>query len=129
MTDLRLGALGFGLRGSLARIAHRPGRGSRVSVVAEHDPVPRDRAADRVPGVRTVDDHHKVIDAPDVDAVLVLTPDHTHADIACTSPVAARMAVAAGFRATESLRNGGTPLDVPPLDPELVAYFERGQTP
>ena len=45
-----------------------------------------------------------------------------------TSPVAARMAVAAGYQATVSLRDGGTPLDVPPLDPELVAYFDRGQT-
>lgn len=85
MTDLRLGALGFGLRGSLARIAHRPGRGSRVTVVAEHDPALRDRAADRIPGVRTVEDHRKVVDDPDVDAVLVLTPDHTHADIACAA--------------------------------------------
>ncbi|WP_406334862.1 Gfo/Idh/MocA family oxidoreductase [Streptomyces sp. NBC_00203] len=274
MTDLRLGALGFGLRGSLARIAHRPGRGSRVTVVAEHDPVLRDCAADRIPGARTVDDHHKVIGDPEVDAVLVLTPDHTHADIACealgagkavfvekplditiercdrytedghwpphtqralnpvidvedvsrvnmrldngvlaayqqchftpdywrnytvigdagrlenfgdgpggvvkvwnsrrsgqrdradaeyrvpeadentahggadpllideflrfareggrtdTSPVAARMAVAAGFRATESLRDGGTAREVPPLARDLVAYFERGQ--
>jgi hypothetical protein len=38
------------------------------------------------------------------------------------------MAVAAGFRATESLRAGGTPYEVSPPDPELVAYFERGQT-
>lgn len=45
-----------------------------------------------------------------------------------TSPVAARMAVAAGVRATASLRDGGTPREVPELDPELVAYFERGQT-
>jgi hypothetical protein len=45
-----------------------------------------------------------------------------------TSPVAARMAVAAGFGATESLRGGGAPREVPPLDAELVAYFERGQT-
>lgn len=44
-----------------------------------------------------------------------------------TSPVAARMAVAAGDRATASLRDGGTPYEVPPLDPELVDYFERGQ--
>ncbi|MFJ8045731.1 Gfo/Idh/MocA family protein [Kitasatospora sp. NPDC096147] len=44
-----------------------------------------------------------------------------------TSPVAARMAVAAGYLATLSLRDGGVPYDVPPLDPELVAYFERGQ--
>lgn len=83
MTDLRLGVLGFGLRGSLAHTAHRPGRGSRVTVVAEHDPALRERAADRIAGARAVDDHRKVVDDPDVDAVLVLTPDHTHADLAC----------------------------------------------
>ncbi|MEU7001005.1 Gfo/Idh/MocA family oxidoreductase [Nonomuraea sp. NPDC046570] len=42
-----------------------------------------------------------------------------------TSPVAARMSVAAGYLATRSLREGGVPYDVPPLDPELVAYFDR----
>ncbi len=41
-----------------------------------------------------------------------------------TSPIAARMSVAAGYQATMSLRNGGTPLDIPPLEEELVAYFE-----
>ncbi|RFU86553.1 gfo/Idh/MocA family oxidoreductase [Streptomyces triticagri] len=44
-----------------------------------------------------------------------------------TSPVAARMSVAAGYMATQSLRNGGAPYDVPPLDPELTAYFDGGQ--
>lgn len=44
-----------------------------------------------------------------------------------TSPVAARMAVAAGVRATQSLRDGGTPRRSPALAPELIAYFERGQ--
>ncbi|MET9534789.1 Gfo/Idh/MocA family oxidoreductase [Streptomyces sp. NPDC006649] len=44
-----------------------------------------------------------------------------------TSPVAARMSVAAGVMATQSLRAGGAPYDVPPLDPELIAYFESGQ--
>ncbi|MFJ2395776.1 MULTISPECIES: Gfo/Idh/MocA family protein [unclassified Streptomyces] len=82
MTDLRLGVLGFGLRGPLALTAHRPGRGSRVTVLAEHDPLLRESAAARIPGVRTVDDHREVVHASDVDAVLVLTPDHTHADLA-----------------------------------------------
>ena len=37
------------------------------------------------------------------------------------TPVAGRMAVAAGIAATESLRNGGIPVDVPTLDPALRA--------
>jgi predicted dehydrogenase len=41
-----------------------------------------------------------------------------------TSPVAARNSVAAGCVATDSLRNGGVPVEVPPLDPDIVAYFE-----
>ena len=41
-----------------------------------------------------------------------------------TSPVAARYGVTAGYLATESLRNGGIPLDVPPVDPSVRAYFE-----
>ncbi|MGO4454116.1 Gfo/Idh/MocA family protein [Arthrobacter sp. RAF14] len=45
-----------------------------------------------------------------------------------TSPVAARQAVAAGILAAESLRGDGSALTVPPLDPDLVEYFERGQT-
>jgi len=44
-----------------------------------------------------------------------------------TSPLAARMAVAAGYMATLSLRDGGRPYDVPPLDPALDAYFENCQ--
>jgi len=44
-----------------------------------------------------------------------------------TSPVAARMSVAAGYMATMSLRDGGMPYDVPELDPELIEYFDKGQ--
>ncbi|MBA8795729.1 putative dehydrogenase [Friedmanniella endophytica] len=44
-----------------------------------------------------------------------------------TSPIAARQAVAAGCVATESLRTDGSTRPVPPLDPELIAYFDRGQ--
>ncbi len=41
-----------------------------------------------------------------------------------TSPIAARYGVATGCLASESLRNGGIPLDVPPVDPAVRAYFE-----
>lgn len=44
-----------------------------------------------------------------------------------TSPIAARQSVAAGCTATESLRDDGSARTVPPLDPELISYFESGQ--
>ena len=42
-----------------------------------------------------------------------------------TSPVAARYSVAAGCLAAYSLRNGSVPVDIPPLSPELLEYFNR----
>ena len=42
---------------------------------------------------------------------------------------AAEEFVRAGYAATTSLRANGTPIDVPALDPALVEYFDRGQTP
>ncbi|NJP75020.1 Gfo/Idh/MocA family oxidoreductase, partial [Streptomyces sp. C1-2] len=80
--ELRLGVLGFGLRGSLARLAHRPGNGSEVVALADPDGTVRKEAATAFPGARLTEDHRDVLHAPDVDAVLVLTPDHTHADLA-----------------------------------------------
>jgi predicted dehydrogenase len=44
-----------------------------------------------------------------------------------TSPVAARDAVAAACAATESLRNGGVPVDVPRVERDLAEYFTAGQ--
>lgn len=42
-----------------------------------------------------------------------------------TSPLAARDSVAAGVLAAHSLRNGGIPVDVPAVDPELAAHFDK----
>ncbi|MCG6568209.1 Gfo/Idh/MocA family protein [Tessaracoccus sp. ZS01] len=43
------------------------------------------------------------------------------------STVAARQAVAVACMGAESIRSGGAPMTVPPLDPELVRYFDRWQ--
>jgi predicted dehydrogenase len=40
-----------------------------------------------------------------------------------TSPLAARYSVAAGCAATESLRNGGIPVEVPDVTPDVAAHF------
>lgn len=42
-----------------------------------------------------------------------------------TSPIAARESVATGFQATQSMRQDGIPLSVPPVSPALRRYFER----
>ncbi|MCT2150732.1 Gfo/Idh/MocA family oxidoreductase [Dermabacter vaginalis] len=82
-TDLRVGVVGFGARGPLARHAHKPGEGSRVSVVA--DPSERGKAKAREiigEDVRTVDTVDDLLSGGDVDAVMILAPDHLHAPIA-----------------------------------------------
>ncbi|MEV0287751.1 MULTISPECIES: Gfo/Idh/MocA family oxidoreductase [unclassified Kribbella] len=83
------------------------------------------------------DDADLVVDIPDADG------GHAGADprlvdeyirfvreggATLTSPVAARAAVAAGYAATTSLRENGTPIDIPALDPALVSYFDNGQS-
>ncbi|GGS58755.1 Gfo/Idh/MocA family protein [Actinokineospora fastidiosa] len=44
-----------------------------------------------------------------------------------TDPVSAREAIAAGCAATRSLRTGSTPQRVPPVAPEVAAYFAAHQ--
>ncbi len=44
-----------------------------------------------------------------------------------TCPIAARQAVAVGCMATESLRSDNGCRKIPPLDKELIEYFENGQ--
>ncbi|ADD44770.1 oxidoreductase domain protein [Stackebrandtia nassauensis DSM 44728] len=72
---------GLGLRKTLAVEAHRPGSGARVTTVCDPDPAVYDWArANFGDDVRTVADFDELLDA-DLDAVLVLTPDHTHIDL------------------------------------------------
>lgn len=77
--DLRLAMIGLGLRANLLGVAHRPGRGARVTVLCDLDEHVLARQASRIedtPDVTT--DYRTLLDRDDVDAVIVATPDHTH---------------------------------------------------
>lgn len=81
MSDLRIGVAGLGLRRSLATEAHRPGNGSRVTAVCDLDPSVFAWAAEQFgPDVRTVKEFDDLLTS-DIDAVLILTPDDTHAEL------------------------------------------------
>jgi predicted dehydrogenase len=83
MDDLRIAAIGLGQRRSLAVAAHRePGRGARVTAVCDLDETTVRKEADFFGATAAETDYRRLLDRDDVDAVLVATPDHTHAQVA-----------------------------------------------
>ncbi|MGQ4507217.1 Gfo/Idh/MocA family protein [Dermabacteraceae bacterium P13115] len=82
MADLRIGIIGYGARGGLAKHAHKPGEGS--AVVAVCDPTERGLAdareafGDSAAYVGELDE----LLALELDAVMILAPDYAHAGIA-----------------------------------------------
>ena len=80
--DLRIGVIGFGARSSLSSHAHRPGEGSRVTVVADPTQRGRDRARERFgEDLATVESVEQLLAEHEVDAVMILAPDFAHAAI------------------------------------------------
>ena len=79
MNDLRLAVIGYGMRASLSKLAHKPGEGSRVTVIVE----PTDRGqgdarefyGDDVTYLRSTDE---LVGRDDIDAAMIFTPDNVH---------------------------------------------------
>src|ERR1700680_4872170 len=75
---IRVGMIGVGDRGHdlLGQILSVHG----VEVVAMADVYSRrrDQAKSRVPGIQTLDDHRRLLDRKDIDAVIVASPLHIH---------------------------------------------------
>jgi predicted dehydrogenase len=76
---IRVGMIGVGNRGQglLGEVLEIP----NVQVVAVADVFSRqrDEAKKKVPGIQTFDDHRRLLDLKEIDAVIVASPLHTHA--------------------------------------------------
>ncbi|XAS69425.1 Gfo/Idh/MocA family oxidoreductase [Micrococcaceae bacterium Sec5.7] len=79
--DLRIGIVGFGQRASIWEQAHRPGRGSEVTIIYDTSDRGRADAAEKIPTAHIAGDLQELLDSG-IDAVLVLTPDSKHALVA-----------------------------------------------
>lgn len=79
--DMRVGIVGFGLRASLWKHVHQPGQGSEVVMVCDVSERGRSDAAERIPTAAITSSLEELLGAG-LDAVLVLTPDNRHAEIA-----------------------------------------------
>lgn len=79
--DLKVGIVGFGLRAGLWRHVERPGEGSVVSFVCDVSERGRADARAKLPNAVVSDSLDELI-ASRPDAVLVVTPDNRHAEVA-----------------------------------------------
>lgn len=79
--DLRIGVVGFGLRRTVAEHAHRPGEGSCVVAVCDPSQRARDEASEKFGEECALVPSLDELLTLDLDAVMVLSPDHTHHDI------------------------------------------------
>ena len=78
MANLRIGVIGYGLRGGLAAHAHRPGAGSVVVALCDPSPAAGRRFREQFGSDVTVDTELASFIQRDLDAAFVLSPDFLH---------------------------------------------------
>jgi len=76
---VRVGMIGVGDRGSELLRQVRSVNGVDLVAMADVYSRRRDEAKNKVPGIQTFNDHRRLLDMKDVDAVIVASPLHIHA--------------------------------------------------
>lgn len=90
MDDIRIGVIGAGGRGRLARNAHKPGKGSRVAACCDLSERALGEAREFFGGdIFVTDDYRRLLEAP-VDAVFITTPDFLHEEQAVAALLAGK---------------------------------------
>ena len=75
---IRVGMIGVGDRGNDLLGQIRAVRGVEVVAMADVYSRRRDEAKSKVPSIQTFDDHRRLLDMKDIDAVIVASPLHIH---------------------------------------------------
>ena len=79
---INLGVIGCGSRGLMVLGVFQKDPAIQVTAVCDIYGVQLDRALQRAPGAASFTDHRKLLEATNVDVVLIATPDHWHTAIA-----------------------------------------------
>jgi scyllo-inositol 2-dehydrogenase (NAD+) len=122
MAPLQLGVLGLGRMGQVYAVhvaAHIPG--ARLTAVADPRIDVAQAFAEATPGVTAYADTHALLARPDIDAVIIATPTHTHAEVVtaaaeagkaifCEKPTALTLAATDAMRA--AVERAGVPFQV-----------------
>lgn len=83
MADVRVGLLGCGRIAQLVHLGVLTSlRGARLVALAELDPERREQARRRAPQAAAVAEYERVLERPDVDAVVICLPNALHAEAA-----------------------------------------------
>jgi predicted dehydrogenase len=75
---IRVGMIGVGDRGNDLLGQIRSVQGVELVAMADVYSRRRDEAKSKVPGIQTLDDHRRLLDMKDIDAVIVASPLHIH---------------------------------------------------
>jgi len=118
--ELRIGVIGAGGRGGLARLAHKPDQGVRVVAGVDVRPEALAQFRERFGAEAFVsDDYRELLARDDVDAVFVTSPDYCHEEHAVAAAEAGKhvylekpmaITIAGCDRILEAARAAGTKL-------------------
>ncbi|MDF2714051.1 MAG: oxidoreductase [Paenibacillus sp.] len=79
MNQIRIGVIGLGWRSGVVRYWHQPEGKSIVVAGADIDPIRLDKFRERInPEAYTTLDYREMIEQPDIDAIVITSPDHCH---------------------------------------------------